>query len=62
MAWPTSTTSSCSSKMPELGEKARVKIKDVKPTFAFAEKYVPKDTDEIKGPQGNVPKVTKAEK
>jgi 23S rRNA (uridine2552-2'-O)-methyltransferase len=50
-----------------LGEKARVKIKDVKPSFAFAEKYVPKDTDEIKGPKGKATKgkatkVTKAAK
>jgi 23S rRNA (uridine2552-2'-O)-methyltransferase len=42
------------------GEKARVKIKDVKPSFAFAEKYVPKETDAVKGPQGKPRKVTKA--
>ena len=45
-----------------LGEKARVKIKDVKPSFAFAEKYVPKDTDEVKGPKGKATKVTKVAK
>ncbi len=45
-----------------IGEKARVKIKDVKPSFAFAEKYVPKDTDEIKGPKGKATNVTKAAK
>jgi hypothetical protein len=39
----------------------------VKPSFAFAEKYVPKETDAIKGPKGKAakgaaPKVTKAAK
>lgn len=45
-----------------VGQKVRVKIKDVKPAFAFAEKYVPKDTKDSKARAVKATKATKAVK